>query len=64
MTVCGELHLLLIRNVKQFYLESGDKSGMSEKQFYKQLIKKADERFDDHLAQLKKLYEKEEEENQ
>jgi hypothetical protein len=43
-------------------LVAGDKSGMSEKQFYKQLIKKADERFDDHLAQLKKQKEKEEEE--
>jgi hypothetical protein len=39
-------------------LVAGDKSGMSEKQFYKQLIKKADERFDEHLSQLK------EEENQ
>jgi len=26
---------------------------MSEKQFYKQLIKKADERFDNHLTKLK-----------
>ncbi len=43
-------------------LVAGDKSGISEKQFYKQLIKKADERFDDHLTQLKKQKEKEEEE--
>ncbi len=41
-------------------LVAGDKSGMSEKRFYKQLIKKADERFDDHLTQLKE----EEEEDQ
>lgn len=33
-------------------LIAGDKSGMSDKQFYKQLIKKADERFDNHLTQL------------
>jgi hypothetical protein len=32
----------------------GDKSGGSEKQFYRQLIPKADERFDDHLSRLKK----------
>jgi len=34
-------------------LVAGDKSGVSEQRFYKQLIKKADERFDDHLAELK-----------
>ncbi|MDF5725406.1 MAG: type II toxin-antitoxin system RelE/ParE family toxin [Rhizonema sp. PD37] len=34
-------------------LVAGDKSGASEKRFYKQLIKKADERFDNHLTQLK-----------
>ena len=45
-------------------LVAGDKSGVSEKQFYKQLIKKADERFDDHLIQLKKQKEKEEEEKE
>ncbi|WP_371819454.1 type II toxin-antitoxin system RelE/ParE family toxin [Tolypothrix sp. PCC 7910] len=33
-------------------LVAGDKSGTSEKRFYKQLIKKADERFDNHLIQL------------
>ena len=31
----------------------GDKSGGSEKRFYKQLIDKADDRFDDHLATVK-----------
>ena len=31
----------------------GDKSGGSEKRFYKQLIDKADDRFDTHLAKLK-----------
>ncbi|TWH43905.1 type II toxin-antitoxin system RelE/ParE family toxin [Dulcicalothrix desertica] len=45
-------------------LVAGDKSGVSEKQFYKQLIKKADERFDDHLTQLKKQKEKEEQEKE
>src|SRR5437870_1808368 len=33
---------------------AGDKSGGSEKRFYRELIRKADERFDAHLAQLKK----------
>ncbi len=33
-------------------LVAGDKSGTSEKRFYKQLIKKADARFDNHLSQL------------
>jgi hypothetical protein len=35
-------------------LVAGDKSGGSEKQFYKQLIVKADGRFDAHLSRLKK----------
>jgi len=34
-------------------LLAGDKSGVGEKRFYKQLIAKADRRFDAHLAQLK-----------
>lgn len=34
-------------------LVAGDKSGVGQKQFYKQLIKKADARFAAHLAQLK-----------
>ncbi|NIQ00656.1 MAG: addiction module toxin RelE, partial [Nitrospinaceae bacterium] len=34
-------------------LVAGDKSGKSEKTFYKRLIKKADKRFDDHLHELK-----------
>jgi len=32
---------------------AGDKSGVGEKRFYKSLIRKADERFDAHLARLK-----------
>jgi hypothetical protein len=39
---------------KAILLVAGDKSGGSEKRFYKQLIAKADERFDSHLARLKK----------
>ena len=35
-------------------LVAGDKSGASEKRFYKQLIRKADERFGEHLATLEK----------
>ena len=35
-------------------LVAGDKSGVSEKRFYKQLITKADKRFDAHLNRLKK----------
>jgi hypothetical protein len=34
-------------------LVGGDKSGVSQKRFYKQLIAKADELFDVHLATLK-----------
>lgn len=34
-------------------LVGGDKSGGSEKRFYKQLIARADERFDRHLAKRK-----------
>ena len=33
---------------------SGDKSGGSEQRFYRQLIAKADERFDAHLASAKR----------
>ena len=35
-------------------LAAGDKSGVSEKRFYKALIQKADSRFDDHLATLER----------
>jgi hypothetical protein len=34
-------------------LLAGDKSGQSEKRFYKALIAKADKRYDAHLAQLR-----------
>lgn len=35
-------------------LVAGDKSGGSEKRFYRELIRKADDRFDAHLARRKK----------
>jgi hypothetical protein len=35
-------------------LVAGDKSGGSERRFYRQLIRKADDRFDEHLSRLKK----------
>jgi hypothetical protein len=41
-------------NRKAILLLAGDKSGVSEKKFYRQLIKKADERFDAHLARVKR----------
>src|ERR1700690_3416633 len=36
----------------------GDKSGGSEKRFYRQLIGKADDRFDAHLTAIKKQKER------
>ncbi len=39
---------------KAVLLVCGDKSGGGEKRFYKRLITKADERFDNHLSRLPK----------
>jgi hypothetical protein len=39
---------------KAILLVAGDKSGGSEKRFYRELIRKADERFDTHLARIRK----------
>jgi hypothetical protein len=39
---------------KAILLVAGDKSGVSEKRFYRQLIAKADRRLEDHLSRLKK----------
>lgn len=39
---------------KAILLVAGDKSGGSERRFYRGLIGKADERFDAHLARLKR----------
>src|SRR6266496_4127905 len=38
---------------KAILLVAGDKSGGSEKRFYRQLIDKADARFDAHLSKIK-----------
>jgi len=39
---------------KAILLVAGDKSGQSQRGFYRELIRKADVRFGDHLARLKK----------
>lgn len=39
---------------KALLLVAGDKSGSSQKRFYRELIRKADERFDAHLTRMKK----------
>ena len=39
---------------KAILLVAGDKSGVGETRFYRELIRKADDRFDAHLARLKK----------
>jgi hypothetical protein len=44
---------------KGILLVAGDKSGTSQSRFYKALIKRADERFDEHLAALKAARRKE-----
>lgn len=41
-------------NRRAILLVCGDKSGGSEKRFYRELITKADSRFDNHLAKTKK----------
>jgi hypothetical protein len=41
-------------NRKAILLVAGDKSGGSEKRFYRQLIDKADARFDAHLSRIKR----------
>jgi hypothetical protein len=38
---------------KALLLVAGDKSGGSEKRFYRKLIERADERFDSHLNRIK-----------
>jgi hypothetical protein len=39
---------------KAILLIGGDKSGGSEKRFYRELIRKADDRFDAHLMRVKR----------
>ena len=43
---------------KAILLVAGDKSGGSEKRFYRELIRRADARFEDHLAKLKRQKER------
>jgi hypothetical protein len=38
---------------KAILLVAGDKSGVSEKRFYRELVRQADRRFDAHLIRLK-----------
>jgi hypothetical protein len=45
-------------NRKAILLVAGDKSGGSEKRFYRELINKADRRFESHLSKLKTQNEK------
>ena len=46
-------------NRKAILLVAGDKSGVSEKRFYRRLIDTADARFDAYLAKIKSQKEKE-----
>jgi hypothetical protein len=46
-------------NRKAILLVAGDKSGVSERRFYRQLIDTADTRFDAHPAKIKRQKEKE-----
>jgi hypothetical protein len=39
---------------KAILLVAGDKSGVSKKRFYRELVQKADDRFNAHLARLKR----------
>lgn len=50
----GEWRVAFAFDVKReaILLVAGDKSGGSEKRFYRELIRKADDRFDAHLARL------------
>jgi hypothetical protein len=43
---------------KAILLVAGDKSGISQKRFYRSRIRKADERFAEHLEELEKMREK------
>ncbi len=45
-------------NRKAILLAAGDKAGVGEKRFYRQLIEKAGARFDAHLARIKTQKEK------
>jgi hypothetical protein len=45
-------------NRKAILLVAGDKSGVSQKRFYRTLIRKADERFAEHVEELEKTRKK------
>jgi hypothetical protein len=45
-------------NRKAILLVAGDKSGGSEKRFYRQLIETANRRFDAHITHIKKQKER------
>jgi len=47
--------LLSIRGENVVLLVAGDKSGTSEKRFYKRLIEKADKRYKEHLDNLSSM---------
>ena len=51
----GEWRVAFAFDVKReaILLVAGDKSGGSEKRFYRELIRKADDRFNAHLTRLK-----------
>jgi len=50
----GEWRLHLIRVAEPCCLQAGDKSDASQKRFYREFIKKADDRYDAHLSRLPK----------
>jgi hypothetical protein len=43
---------------KAILLVAGDEAGVSQKRFYRSLIRKADERFAEHLKELEKTRKK------
>jgi hypothetical protein len=49
----GASRLRSTQSAKAIILCGGDKSGIGERRFYRQLIKKADARFGAYLAKLK-----------
>lgn len=54
-TTAGEWRVAFAFDPKRsaILLVAGDKSGVGEKRFYRGLVRKADARFDAHLARLK-----------
>jgi hypothetical protein len=56
LTASGELRVAFAFDPKRkaILLVAGDKSGVSEKKFYRHLIAQADDRFDAHLNRLRK----------